>query len=89
MQELLAPKRIKFFDKHGMPLTGGQNDESRESIWRFWRQPLVFPMKTYASILMRTRGWMNGLLWAVGRTTRVEDVAYSGGYDEGQFPIYL
>lgn len=95
MQELLAPKRIKFFNKHGMPLTGGQNDESRESIWRFWREPLVFPVKTYTKcILMSTGRWMNGLLRAVGRTTRIEDVAYSilqihEGHDEGQFPIYL
>ncbi|OAX37759.1 hypothetical protein K503DRAFT_742260 [Rhizopogon vinicolor AM-OR11-026] len=80
LQELLAPRRIKFFNKHWMPMTGDENDKSHER---------TEVMKTLERVTGISQPILYGfapgphnvderMTWAARRkTTRVEDVAYS------------
>ncbi|KAJ8585790.1 hypothetical protein M405DRAFT_715862, partial [Rhizopogon salebrosus TDB-379] len=80
LQELLAPRMIKVFNKHWMPMTGGIND-------KIWKQTeIIIALKTATGIPFDTicsfkpgpRKADEQMAWAARRkTTRVEDVAYS------------
>lgn len=81
LQELLAPQRIKFYNKHWMPLTGDRNDKSRESIEIFGilQRATGIPSEDLHAFYPKAYHRVDErMTWAARRrTTRVEDVAYS------------
>ncbi|OJA18944.1 hypothetical protein AZE42_10108 [Rhizopogon vesiculosus] len=80
LQELLAPNRIKLFDKHWGPMTRYRNDKSLEdtevmkTLEAATGIPLDYLRRFYPGAVMVDER----MRWAARRkTTRVEDIAYS------------
>ncbi|KAH9950529.1 heterokaryon incompatibility protein-domain-containing protein [Amylocystis lapponica] len=79
LQELLAPKRIKFFNKHWMPLTADDNDKAIDSlILRDIAKITDIPPRFIRHFTPGTDMVLEKMAWASSRkATRVEDMAYS------------
>ncbi|OJA18347.1 hypothetical protein AZE42_12993 [Rhizopogon vesiculosus] len=80
LQELLAPHRMKLFDKHWGPMTRYRNDKSLEdtevmkTLEAATGIPLDYLRRFYPGAVMVDER----MRWAARRkTTRVEDIAYS------------
>ncbi|KIJ58831.1 hypothetical protein HYDPIDRAFT_119186 [Hydnomerulius pinastri MD-312] len=81
LQELLAPKKIRFFGKDWMPLTKeprNGNDKSNSDFVRVLSELTGIPQSDLTAFSPGCSRVYEKMLWASNRrTTRVEDVAYS------------
>ncbi|KIJ66015.1 hypothetical protein HYDPIDRAFT_27217 [Hydnomerulius pinastri MD-312] len=83
LQELLAPKRVKFYNKDWEPFTGATltNDKEHDLFLETLSRITGIPQQVIAadnSNGIRNRSIWEIMSWAANRqTTRVEDVAYS------------
>ncbi|KAJ8587974.1 hypothetical protein M405DRAFT_741073, partial [Rhizopogon salebrosus TDB-379] len=80
LQELLAPKMIKLFNKHWMPVTDDQNDRSleRTAVMKTLERATGIPLSDLRRFFPGPVSVDKRMKWAAKRkTTRVEDVAYS------------
>jgi hypothetical protein len=77
LQELLAPRRIKIFDKNWMPMTDGRNDKETNVTWTLARATGI-PRPVIQSFEPSPHRVDERMIWAAKRiTSRDEDVAYS------------
>jgi hypothetical protein len=104
LQELLAPKVIKFFWKSWHPVTVHPNDKIRDAdlgipLWEFISQITRIPEYQLLNFNPGTKDIRERMVWASGRqTTRIEDMAYcligifniplSIAYGEGRIAFY-
>jgi len=103
LQELLAPKVIKFFWKSWHPVTANPNDKIRDDLgiplWEFISQITRIPEYQLLNFDPGTKDIRERMVWASGRqTTRIEDMAYcligifdiplSIAYGEGRIAFY-
>jgi hypothetical protein len=78
LQELMAPRSLKFFGKNWDPLSDWGNDKDNESMLKSISSITKIPSNLVKSYTPSTFGAAQVLSWASGRkTTRVEDIAYS------------
>lgn len=79
LQELLAPRRIKFFNRDWQPLTAFSNDKDEDSpLLPILSNTTTISMDHLTSFAPGTNLLHEKMRWAAGRqTTRIEDVAYS------------
>ena len=80
LQELLAPRDIKLFNKHWMPMTHTENDKSRTEteVMKTLVKATGIPLNSICFFDSRVGRVDERMLWAARRnTTRPEDVAYS------------
>jgi hypothetical protein len=79
LQELLAPYKIKFFNKHWIPMTANENDKRGYStLLATLEKATNIPWKRICEFKPGPFEVDKRMTWAAGRkTTRVEDVAYS------------
>jgi hypothetical protein len=82
LQELLAPKVIKFFSKSWVPLTMHDNDTIPDAqlgipLWRFISLITQIPVHQLHNFEPGTNDIRERMVWASKReTTRIEDMAY-------------
>ena len=82
LQELLAPKRIKFFRKSWEPLTLDSVDNDKDSdfsvsLWQLISFITRIPVSTLLDFTPGINHARDALVWVSNRrTTRIEDIAY-------------
>ncbi|KAG0706238.1 heterokaryon incompatibility protein-domain-containing protein [Suillus ampliporus] len=77
LQELLAPRRIKFFGKGWQPFGEGSNDKADDHIMRKVSSITNIPDVDLRSFVPGTNRVPEKMVWASKReTTRIEDMAY-------------
>ncbi|KAJ8596144.1 hypothetical protein M405DRAFT_805851 [Rhizopogon salebrosus TDB-379] len=80
LQELLAPSRIRLFNKHWMPMTGDENDKNwkETEVMKMLSRATGIPRRDLSTFIPGPEKVDERMTWAARRkTTRVEDVAYS------------
>ncbi|OAX37463.1 hypothetical protein K503DRAFT_771461 [Rhizopogon vinicolor AM-OR11-026] len=80
LQELLAPRKIKLFSSHWLPMTDDRNDKSHEEtkMMKTLERATGIPLDDISIYFSGSFGVDRRMAWAARRkTTRVEDVAYS------------
>ncbi|OJA10967.1 hypothetical protein AZE42_08488 [Rhizopogon vesiculosus] len=80
LQELLAPRKIKLFSSHWLPMTDDRNDKSYEGtrVMKTLERATGIPLDDICIYVSGSFGVDRRMAWAARRkTTRVEDVAYS------------
>ncbi|KIJ64855.1 hypothetical protein HYDPIDRAFT_89820, partial [Hydnomerulius pinastri MD-312] len=78
LQELLAPKVVKFFDRKWRPMSSNENDKTPSPLLDAVSAATDIPEVQLLDFAPGSQGVRNIMLWASRRrTTRVEDVAYS------------
>ncbi|EGO05159.1 hypothetical protein SERLA73DRAFT_14460, partial [Serpula lacrymans var. lacrymans S7.3] len=78
LQELLAPRRMKFYGKGWVPFGTFHNDKEDKEILHTLAEVTKIPRKELTFFLPGTRAIREKMLWASTReTTRIEDTAYS------------
>jgi hypothetical protein len=104
LQEILAPKAIKFFWKSWQPVTAHPNDKIRDAdlgipLWKLISQITQIPEDQLLNFTPGTKDIRERMVWASKRkTTRIEDMAYcligifdiplSIAYGEGRMAFY-
>lgn len=78
LQELLAPRKIKFYNKNWMPLSNEQNDKRCSDITSIIERVTTISVVSISSFEPRSdRGVAHKMAWAAKRrTTKAEDHAY-------------
>ena len=82
LQELLAPKRVKFFRKSWQPLTldsinNDKDSDFKVSLWRIISFITRIPLPTLLDFTPGINHARDALVWVSNRkTTRIEDIAY-------------
>ncbi|KAF8433704.1 hypothetical protein L210DRAFT_545886 [Boletus edulis BED1] len=78
LQELLAPRAMKFYGKDWVPLTSSINDKQDVCMLDALSRATGIPHRDLRSFRPGTRDVHQKMMWASNRTTtRVEDIAYS------------
>ncbi|KAF9222426.1 hypothetical protein BS17DRAFT_188259 [Gyrodon lividus] len=78
LQELLAPRRMKFYGKEWIPFGACHNDKEDDEILKSLAKVTEIPRRELTFFLPGTRAIRDKMLWASMReTTRIEDAAYS------------
>ncbi|KAH9950825.1 hypothetical protein B0H21DRAFT_776497 [Amylocystis lapponica] len=78
LQELLAPSRIKFFNRDWEPLTDNENDKDEDTILISITHITMIPFASLREFTPGVDKIREKMIWASRReTTRVEDVAYA------------
>ncbi|KAH9941498.1 hypothetical protein B0H21DRAFT_752596 [Amylocystis lapponica] len=91
LQELLAPARIKFYNRRWEPLAAQVNDRWDLDFLKTLSEITDIPVANLQAFAPGTRHVSRIMTWASKReTTRVEDVAYSliGLFDVSLMPAY-
>ncbi|KAF8549355.1 hypothetical protein OG21DRAFT_606102 [Imleria badia] len=78
LQELLAPRMMKFYGKDWVPLSNSVNDKQDVEMLDALSQATGIPHRDLRIFRPGTRNVHQKMMWASNRTTtRVEDLAYS------------
>lgn len=78
LQELLAPKRLKFFGSGWTPLTTQDNDKADYHVMKMIEKSTSISSRELSDFVPGSHDVANRMTWAANRrTTRGEDMAYS------------
>ncbi|OAX40550.1 hypothetical protein K503DRAFT_602843 [Rhizopogon vinicolor AM-OR11-026] len=78
LQELLAPRRMKFYGRDWIPLTSDVNDKENMELMAALSRATRIPLDDLRHFQPGTNNVHQKMMWASTRTTtRIEDVAYS------------
>jgi len=78
LQELLAPRRMKFYGGNWLPLTSDTNDKDNMELMAVLSHATRIPLDDLRHFRPGTRNVHQRMMWASTRTTtRIEDIAYS------------